>query len=153
MPQPSFAYRILIVDDDPNICAVSEMLLRARGYEVLTAGDSFEALLALAHSLPDIIISDLNMPNMSGYEFLSVVRCRFPTIPVIVISGEPAGLSFPESTFSDACFTKGQYAPELLLAKLKALIDTPPRNHMARRGEAAAWVKDDKGVLAITCTN
>jgi CheY-like chemotaxis protein len=76
---------------------MGKTLLETQGYEVLCAGDGFEGLAALKQSLPDIIISDLRMPNMSGFEFLSVVRRRFPVIPVIVISGEFSGLSVPET--------------------------------------------------------
>ena len=82
-----FRYRILIVDDEPSLRDLGKMLLEAQGYEVLCAEDGFEGLAALKQSLPDIIISDLRMPNMNGFEFLSVVRRRFPAIPVVVISG------------------------------------------------------------------
>ena len=153
MSQLSFAHRILIVDDDPDICALCKMLLETRGYEVLTAGGGFEALLALRHSLPDIIISDLNMPVMSGYEFLSVVRRRFPTVSVIVISGECSGVSFPESVCTDAYFAKGQYSPDSLFAKLAELIESPPRYPAARPAKSAGWVKNDKGEFAVTCTD
>ena len=129
------------------------MLLETRGYEVLTAGGGFEALLALKHSLPDIIISDLNMPHMGGFEFLSVVRRRFPTVPVIVISGEFAEFSHPESVLTDAYFAKGQYTPDSLFAKLMELIEAPPRNRAARPAKAVAWVKNDKGVITVTCTD
>ena len=86
---------------------VGTLLLTAQGYETLTAEDGFEGLAALKQSLPDIIISDLRMPNMNGFEFLSVVRRRFPTIPVIAVSGEFSGLSMPESVLADAFFSKG----------------------------------------------
>jgi len=85
---------------------MGKTLLETQGYEVLCAGDGFEGLAALKQSLPDIIISDLRMPNMSGFEFLSVVRRRFPVIPVIVISGEFSGLSVPETVLADAFFPK-----------------------------------------------
>lgn len=85
---------------------------------MLTAEDGFEGLSALKRSPPDVIISDLEMPNMSGFEFLSVVRRRFPAIPVIVISGSFLGISVPESVLADAFFSKGQYRPEDLLAKV-----------------------------------
>jgi CheY-like chemotaxis protein len=55
---------------------------------VLTAADGLEGLHALSKSLPDLIISDLNMPRMSGFEFLAVVRERFPHIATIAVSGE-----------------------------------------------------------------
>ena len=80
------------------------MLLESKNYEVLCAKDGFEGLTALKRSLPDIIISDLRMPNMNGFEFLSVVRRRFPVIPVIVISGEFSGITVPESVLADAFF-------------------------------------------------
>ena len=80
MASAGFAYRLLVVDDDPRILHVSRLILEAKGYEVRTAADGFEALVELRGSLPDVIISDLRMPNMSGFELLSVVRRRFPHI-------------------------------------------------------------------------
>ena len=67
------------------------MLLAARSFDVQTAEDGFEALLALRGALPDVIITDLKMPHMSGFELLSIVRKRFPQIPTIAISGEYNG--------------------------------------------------------------
>ena len=55
MPRASFSYRILIVDDEPTIREVGKMPLESRGFEVITAGDGFEGLLALKGSLPDIM--------------------------------------------------------------------------------------------------
>lgn len=77
--------RILVVDDETTVRNTTALLLReAGGYEVFTAVHGFDALLQLrSSSPPDIIISDLNMPQMSGFEFLSVVRRRFPEILVI----------------------------------------------------------------------
>ena len=88
----SFKYRILVVDDEPSIRQISEVLLVKKGYEVRTAGDGFEALVELRRALPDVIISDLTMPNMSGFELLSIVRRRFPQIPIIVISAASPAL-------------------------------------------------------------
>ena len=74
-----FAYRILVVDDEPSILETAAMVLGSEGYEVHGARDGFEALTSLSRSLPDVLISDLSMPNMSGFELLSVVRRRSPT--------------------------------------------------------------------------
>jgi hypothetical protein len=52
------------------------------------------------------------MPNMSGFEFLSIVRKRFPNIPTIAISGAFSGRVVPESVLADAFFEKGQYSLE-----------------------------------------
>jgi CheY-like chemotaxis protein len=154
LPQAAFSYRILIVDDEPTIREVGKMVLETQGYEVITAGDGFEALLALKKSLPDIIISDLSMPNMNGFEFLSVVRRRFPTIPVIVISGEFTALTYPESVLTDAYFAKGQYTLDALFAKILDLIcELPSRPRVGSSDKAAIWVKNDRGMVAVTCTD
>ena len=79
--------RILFVDDEPGMREMVAMLLSEEGYEVLTAVDGLDALAQLRSVTPNLILSDLNMPRMSGFEFLSVVRRRFPSIPVIAISG------------------------------------------------------------------
>lgn len=148
-----FRYRILIVEDEPMLREVGKLLLEAQGYEVLCADDGFEGLMALKQSLPDIIISDLLMPNMNGFEFLSVVRRRFPDIPVIAISGEFFGLSVPESVLADAFFSKGQYEPPALFAKILDLLhELPTRPRTGRPNKAAVWVKNNKGTIAVTCS-
>ena len=153
LPDNSFPFRILIVEDDVSLREVGKLLLQSQGYEVHEAGDGFEALIALKRSLPDIIISDLSMPNMNGFELLSVVRRRFPTIPVIVISGQFSELTLPESVLADAFFAKGHYKPEALFAKISALLlELPPRPRTGKPDKAAVWVKNDKGIVAVTCT-
>lgn len=129
------------------------MLFEAQGYEVLCAEDGFEGLAALKQSLPDIIISDLRMPNMNGFEFLSVVRRRFPAIPVVVISGEFTGLSVPESVLADAFFPKGGYKATELFEKICELLhELPTRPRGGRPNQAAVWVTNDKGKVAVTCS-
>jgi CheY-like chemotaxis protein len=148
-----FQYRILIVEDDASLREFGKLLLSAQGYEVLCAEDGFEGLAALKQSLPDIIISDLRMPNMNGFEFLSVVRRRFPSIPVIAISGEFSGLSVPESVLADAFFSKGQYQPPQLFEKIVELLqELPTRPRIGKPNKAAVWVKNDKGTIAVTCS-
>lgn len=71
MPHPSKP-QILVVDDEASIRESFAMLLTSVGYDVTIAKDGFDALLQLKRSLPDLIGSDLNMPQMSGFEFLSV---------------------------------------------------------------------------------
>ena len=141
-----------MVEDDHLLRDIGRMLLAAQGYEVLSAEDGFEGLAALKQSLPDIIISDLRMPNMNGFEFLSVVRRRFPTIPVIAVSGEFSGLSQPESVLADAFFSKGDYQPAQLFEKIVELLhELPTRPRVGKPSGAAVWVKNDKGTIAVTC--
>ena len=152
----AFRHRILVVDDDGSICAMAKAILESQGYEVLCAVDGFDALTALKQSLPDVIISDLQMPNMSGFEFLSIVRRRFPKIPTIAISGAFSGEDVPESVLADAFFEKGQYSPESLFQKITALLEEiPQRPSVARQPKAAVWipVKDDADYIAVTCSS
>src|SRR5512146_1149208 len=78
-----FKRRILIVDDDAALLATTAAALSREGYEVMTATDGFAALAVLRGGMPDVLISDLKMPNMSGFELLAIVRKRFPAIAVI----------------------------------------------------------------------
>ena len=66
--------RVLVVDDDPFIRKLISGRLVAGGYVVRTAVDGLDALGKLRAGLPDLIISDFNMPSMSGDEFLTIVR-------------------------------------------------------------------------------
>ena len=152
LPASSFRYRVLIVDDEQRLRELGRLMLESQGYEVLCAEDGFEGLAALKMSLPDMIISDLQMPNMNGFEFLSVVRKRFPLIPVIVISGEFSGVMVPDSVLADAFFPKGGYSPPELFGKIIELLnDLPKRDSAHRSTRAAVWVKNDKGSFVVTC--
>jgi CheY-like chemotaxis protein len=147
-----FAFRILVVDDEPYILTTSSAILGGKGYEVRTAKDGFAGLVELRRSQPDLIISDLRMPNMSGFELLSIVRRRFPHIPVIAISGEFNGIA-PEGLIADAFFTKGQYSPEQMFQKIAELIEQAPmRPHIAKPDKAPVWIpKNEAGYIVITC--
>ena len=148
-----FRYRILVVDDDVNIGETAKAILESQGYEVLCALDGFEGLSALKQSPPDVIISDLQMPNMSGFEFLSIVRKRFPNVPTIAISGAFSGRDVPESVLADTFFEKGQYPPKELFQKIIELIEEiPARPRVERRAKPAVWIPvSNANYIAVTC--
>jgi len=79
--------QVLVVDDDPAIRTCMSMLLESVGYDVAVAEDGLEALLFISKNTPDVVVSDLNMPRMSGFDLLSEVRRRFPQIVTIAMSG------------------------------------------------------------------
>ena len=130
------------------------MILAKKGFEVRTSEDGFAALVDLRSALPDLIICDLRMPNMSGFELLSIVRRRFPHIPVIAVSGEFVG-SGPTGLIADAFFTKGSYRPEALVEKITELIKhAPMRPQIIKPDRAPVWVPvNEKGYLVLTCTD
>src|SRR5690242_3110015 len=142
--------QILLVDDEASVRNTLAMLLTSAGYDVATAKDGFEALLHLKRALPDVIISDLNMPQMSGFEFLSVVRRRFPQIPVIAMSGAyQEGSAVPGGVIADGFYSKGSH-PEAFLSTVADLIRTSAAREAAHRRESApVWIprngKDSNG--------
>lgn len=132
----------------------AKAILESQGYKVVCGIDGFDGLTELKQSLPDVIISDLEMPNMNGFEFLSVVRKRFPHIPVIAISGAFSGRDVPESVLADAFFEKGQYSPEELFKRITALLEgTPLRPHVGLRAKPAVWLpaNTNANYIAVTC--
>jgi CheY-like chemotaxis protein len=149
-----FSFRILVVDDEPLLLQAAELILGEGGYEVHTAGDGFEALTALSRALPDVLISDLSMPNMSGFELLSIVRRRFPQLPVIAISGQYNG-TVPIGLIADAFFSKGDYRPEDLFGKIVELLaQAPIRPYIAKSDKAPVWVpRNSIGYFVVTCPN
>ena len=114
------AQTILVVDDEPSIRETVMLILQGEGFEVLTAADGIEGLHALSRSLPDLIISDLNMPRMTGFEFLAIVRQRFPHIATIAMSG--AGHYSGDGFLADAFLQKGNYAIQELSQEVRKLL-------------------------------
>ena len=80
--------KILVVDDEPRNVKILHIQLQARGYAVLTAGDGAEALEVVRDETPDLILLDINMPKVDGYEVLAKVRADKTTefIPIIMIT-------------------------------------------------------------------
>ena len=80
--------RILVVDDEQDYCDVLKMILEGRGYTVETCNDGREALEHLEKNSFDIVVSDLNMPVMDGYEVLARLRSNDTTkdIKVVMVS-------------------------------------------------------------------
>ena len=152
--------RVLVVDDEASVRDSTSMLLKSAGYAVRTAEHGFDALLQLAAAPSDVVISDLNMPQMSGFEFLSVVRRRFPEMVVIAISGAyESGDQVPGGVIADAFYAKGRHKPEELLSTIAELLNTKEaqavRHHLQ---SAPVWIprngRDSQGVpfIVLTCT-
>ena len=89
MPESDQPGVILVVDDDPTFVRLVSALLEREGHEVLRANDGESALSAIAQRRPDLIVLDIEMPGMSGFEVLSRLRLNTRT-PVIVVSGREA---------------------------------------------------------------
>jgi DNA-binding response OmpR family regulator len=82
--------RILIVDDEPNIVIPLEYLMRREGYDVATAGDGEAALQAVAERPPDLVILDVMLPRMSGFDVCRALRMdpRHGRLKILMLSAK-----------------------------------------------------------------
>jgi CheY-like chemotaxis protein len=148
-----FRFRILVVDDQFLIRETARQILESEGYEVLTAADGLDGLHALSKSLPDLIISDLNMPRMSGFEFLAVVRERFPHIATIAVSGEYITSGNPSGVVADTFLQKGHHTLKELCGEVAKLLAASPIRSESKKSEIAPLFvpRDGEGYLIVTC--
>ena len=141
--------KILLVDDEPNIRILLGSILKQAGYTVDVAEDGFAALHSIQQAMPDLVITDLRMPNMNGFELLSVIRTRFPQLPAIAISGEFVNVH--QGPLADAFFQKGNYEVPQFLGTIAHLLGGPRKDaHKLQVGSIWTPVKDEP--IMLTCT-
>ncbi len=117
---------ILVVDDEPSVRAVAARVLGLAGYRVMLAASGTSALAIIdQHGAPDLVLSDVMMPDMGGTELARRIAERWPTLPVLFMSGYPADLTPRESTTTDdRGLIHKPFAPPVLLARVAALLSS-----------------------------
>jgi|SRR5450631_4143455 CheY-like chemotaxis protein len=148
---------LLIVDDESSIRISLSHVLTDIGYSVRTAEDGFSALAEMHDGgVPDLLISDLNMPGMSGFELLSVVRRRFPSIRTVAMSGAFSGDEVPSGVAADAFYQKGSSLGSLLKI-MQSLPQMERRAYQLCRAAEPLWFhrhgndSSEKTSVTITC--
>jgi DNA-binding response OmpR family regulator len=130
--------RILIADDEPNIVAAIEFLLRRRGYEVQIARDGEQALQMVEAAPPDLVLLDVMMPVKSGYEVCRRLRERadWRDIRIIMLSakGRDAEVSKGLTLGADAYVTK-PFSTRDLMSKINDLLERAPPDAAPDAGE------------------
>ncbi|MBE9472096.1 MAG: response regulator, partial [Chloroflexi bacterium] len=122
---------ILVVDDEPQIVRFVRAYLEDAGYRVVTASDGQEALFVARHEKPDLVILDLMMPGMDGWDFIRRYRRERDT-PVIVLTArvEESDQVLELELGADDYVTK-PVKPRVLIARVRALLrrahPTPPQ--------------------------
>lgn len=114
--------QILVVDDEPALRESLGMLLASVGYDVDTASNGVSAVSQMNRTVPDLIVTDLNMPEMSGIELITHVRGRYPAVLIVAMSGDYHDEAVPASIMADRYYPKGQ-DPHKLLAVIASLIE------------------------------
>ena len=164
--------RILVVDDEPQIRRALRTSLQAHGYDVETASNGGEAVLAVAEAAPDLVFLDLGLPDMDGTEVIRRVRA-FSEVPVIVLSvrDQQADKVAALDVGADDYVTK-PFGMEELLARLRATLrrshpeePTPPlmrfgdlevdlaRQLVSRASEPVHLTKTEYALLEAMVTN
>ena len=114
--------KLLVADDDPDLLDLVAYALGQTGYLVVKAADGTAALAAFEAEAPDMVILDINMPGMTGFEVCSAIRSR-STVPVMMLTarGEEQDLVKALELGADDYLTK-PFSPKTLLARVKALL-------------------------------
>jgi DNA-binding NarL/FixJ family response regulator len=124
--------RLLIVDDEPNLLLAVAACLKAENYEVSTARSGREALLQLAESVPDLIVSDIRMPGMDGYKLVRQLRGspRTALVPIVFLTAKDETADRIEGFRAgvDAYLTK-PFEPEELIAVVNGILNRVERTH------------------------
>ena len=123
--------RVLVVDDDPMVCMAIEIYLARHGFEVTIADGGETGLRALEDSSFDLMIVDIFMPHMRGFESIRIFHERAPTIPLVAMSGYAfANLDSPAPDFlrmalelgATRCLRK-PFTPATLLTLINECLD------------------------------
>lgn len=148
------AKRLLVVDDDPGLLLAVSETLRTEGYDVKTARRGAEALVIVAQILPDLIISDIRMPGMDGYQLVRNLRSNARTrlVPIVFLTAkdEIADRIQGFRTGVDAYLTK-PFEPEELVAIVQGILNRVERTHsdLARlfgekEDDPRAFIRDEE---------
>jgi DNA-binding response OmpR family regulator len=124
---------ILIVEDDDQLRVLLCTILEQSGYSVRRAPDGIVALEELRSEVPDILLSDLYMPRMSGFELLSIVRRQFPLTRVIAMSSAFSASDVPPGITADAFYPKASD-----IAGLLKIIETMARSDASSLAKSPA---------------
>ena len=124
--------RLLVVDDEPNLLIAVAACLRGEGYDVTTARSGREALVRLAETMPDLVVSDIRMPGMDGYTLARHIRssARTALVPIVFLSAKDETADRIEGfrTGVDAYLTK-PFEPDELVAVINNILSRVERTH------------------------
>ena len=124
--------RLLVVDDEPNLLVAVGACLRGEGFDVVTARSGAEALVRVAETVPDLVVSDVRMPGMDGYQLARQLRSspRTALTPVVFLTAKDETSDRVEGFRAgvDAYLTK-PFEPDALVAAIRSILDRVQRTH------------------------
>jgi len=132
--------RVLLVDDYPDAREMYTEYLEFSGFEVVEAGNGMEALQRAAETAPDIILMDLSLPVMDGWEATRRLKAdkRTASIPVVALTGHAlAGISEGAKRAGCDAFITKPCLPEDLVKEIRKVLDSNPDKKSRRSGKYA----------------
>lgn len=143
-------FRIIVAEDEPDIRALYAKVLRQNGYEVLAANDGEEVLTLLGSSNADLIISDVMMPKMDGYEMVAALRQMHTNIPILLITAKDSFLDLQKGflTGADDYMTKPININEMVI-RVQALLRRSQMN--AEQRCVIGTTTLDYNAFSVTC--
>ena len=130
--------KLLLVEDDVLLRTSLSQIFKERGYSVRSAPDGLSALAHIFHEVPDILVTDLNMPGMSGSELLVEIHKYFSGISIVVMTGAVIEDAMIRNTNAAAYYSKGTSFKYLLrmvnaLAKTRLQLPAPVERSVVKR--------------------
>ncbi|MAX33471.1 MAG: two-component system response regulator [Halomonadaceae bacterium] len=118
--------KVLVVDDEPNIVLSLEFLMQQAGFEVITAVDGESALTRIAEMPPDLVLLDISLPGISGFDVLERLRAMPSSarLPIIMLTAHGREVEREKGLAlgADDYITK-PFSTQALVDKVKALLD------------------------------
>jgi len=122
---------VLVADDDASVRAALADVLESEGYEVDQARNGRETVARVVELAPDLVLLDLNMPELDGWAAFRQMDHLSPLVPVIVITARPHQYQQAVRLGVDAFMEKPLSIP-VLLSAIKRLVNETPEQHLAR---------------------
>ena len=143
--------RVLLADDSPHAQRMGEQILRQEGFEVITVSDGDTAMLRLRDADPDVIIADISMPGVGGYQICEYVKANLPGSLVALTAGamEPFDEAEIARVRPDATLKKPFEATLLLELANRAKLTRPKTEDPGLSAESKASARPGRGVVVL----
>lgn len=115
---------VLVVDDEPALVELASKILTKNGYKVFTANSSKQALLLLANTPIDLLLSDVVMPDMDGYELAAIVRQKHPLVRIQMASGFTSDRHVKDRDVANDYIIAKPYRKNTLLIRVRSVLDS-----------------------------
>ncbi|HEU0028595.1 MAG TPA: response regulator [Ktedonobacterales bacterium] len=140
---------VLVVDDSPTVRKIVQLTLQRENIQVVTAGDGLSALAAVSDTQPDLILLDIVLPRMDGYNICHLVRNNpeYRDLPIIMLSGKDGIFDKMRGRLAGSTeyITKPFDSSELVQA-VRRYLDTPAARERATRRESQRGMRMRRGM-------